>query len=86
MCVLTQQGDVTVLRLQLRGFSSSCSESFVFDQRTDSLWPPVFQGQRRHPESERGGRPGCDPQSSGGGSEGGRLAGPTLRPPEETGL
>lgn len=52
----------------------------------DSLVRPAFQGQRRHPESQRGGRPGRDPQPGRGGSEGGRLAGPTLRPPEETRL
>lgn len=44
----------------------------------------MFQGQRCHPESQRGGCPGRDPQPSCGGFEGGWLAGPPLRPQEET--
>lgn len=45
---------------------------------------PIFQGQRRHPEGERGGRAGRDPQPGSGGLEGGRLAGAPLHPPQET--
>lgn len=53
---------------------------------TDTRRHPAFQGQRRHPESQWGGRQGRDPQPSGGGPEGGGVTGAALRPQEETGF
>lgn len=65
------------INLSINKISSQVSETCVL--RVHSLW----QGERRNPACQRGGRTGCDPQQGGGGAEGGRIASQAVRQEEK---